>query len=123
MRVWLCKQIWLTGEILQWMMLAIVVLVPKGTNGNFRSIYLLEFIWKFLERVFDAWFPEIILHDYLNGFRVKRGCATGIMEAKRHQKLAFREQIPMCCIFLDLQKTLDAMDRERCLEILEDAGV
>ena len=34
---------------------------------------------------------EIELHDYLHGFRAKRGCVTGIMKATLHQQLAARE--------------------------------
>ena len=63
----------------------------------------------------DARFSEIGLHDYLHGFRAKRGTGTGIMEAKLIQQLAFREQVPLYGIFLDLRKAFDAMDRSRCI--------
>ena len=43
-----------------------------------------------LERVLDARLSEVELHDYLHGFRAKRGCGTGIMDAKLLQQLAFR---------------------------------
>ena len=59
----------------------------------------------------------------MRGSRAKRGCGTGIMEEKLVQQLAYREQAPLFCIFLDLKKAYDAMDRGRCLEILEDCGV
>ena len=45
------------------------------------------------------------------------------MEAKLVQQLAYREQCPLYGIFLDLKMAYDAMDRKRCLEILEGAGV
>ena len=73
------------------MLLAIVVLIPKGMSGNYRGIGLLEVIWKLLERVLDARLLEVELHDYLHGFWAKRGCGTGIIEAKLLQQLAFRE--------------------------------
>ena len=38
----LCENIWLTGEISQRMLLAIVVLVPKGISDDYRGINLLE---------------------------------------------------------------------------------
>ena len=119
----LCQRVWTTGEIPQRMLLAVVVLIPKGTSGDFRGIGLLEVVWKLLERVLDARLKKVELHDYLHGFRAKRGCGTGIMEAKLLQQLAFREQVPLYGIFLDLRKAFDAMDRGRCLAILEDAGV
>ena len=40
-----------------------------------------------------------------------------------HQQLAYLEQVPLYGLFLDLRKAFDAMDRERCLLILEDRGV
>lgn len=87
----LCQHIWRMREIPTRMLLAIAVLIPKGTSGNFRGIGLLEVIWKLLERVLDARFSEIELHNYINGFRGKRGCRTGVMEAKLIQQLAFWE--------------------------------
>ena len=45
------------------------------------------------------------------------------MKVKLLQQLAFREQVPMYGIFLDLRKAFDAMDRGRCLEILEEVGM
>ena len=57
------------------------------------------------------------------GFRAKRGCKTGVVEAKLVQQFAYREQAPLFCVVLDLKKAYDAMDRGRCLEILEDCRV
>ena len=73
----LCKHIWHTGEIPQRMLLAVVVLIPKGTSSEYRGISLLEVIWKLLEQVLDAWLLGIDLHDYLHGFWAKRGCGAG----------------------------------------------
>jgi len=39
------------------------------------------------------------------------------------QQLAFLEQEALHSVFIDLKKAYDAMDRERCLEILEGYGV
>ena len=39
------------------------------------------------------------------------------------QQLVFIEQCPLYGLFLDLRKAYDAMDRGRCLQILEDCGV
>ena len=48
------------------MLLAVVVLIPKGMLGNYRGIGLLEVIWKLLERVLNARLSEVELHDYLH---------------------------------------------------------
>ena len=45
------------------------------------------------------------------------------MEAKLVQQLAYIEQSPLYGRFLDLRKAYDAMDRGRCLQILQDCGV
>ena len=105
------------------MLFTIIILIPKGNSGDFRGIGLLEVLWKIIEKILDARLQLIPLHDCLHGFRKKRGCGTGIMEAKLAQQLAFIEQCPLFGIFIDLRKAYDAMDRERCLEILRDCGV
>ena len=71
----------------------------------------MEVIWKLIERVLDKRLSKIELHDYLHGLGAKRGCGTGNMEAKLAQQLAYREQAPLFCIFLDLKKAYDVMDR------------
>ena len=83
----------------------------------------MEVVWNLIERVVDERLSKIELHNALHWFRAKRGCGTGITEAKLVQQLAYRDQRPLFGIFLDLRKAYDAMDRGRCLDILRDAGV
>ena len=45
------------------------------------------------------------------------------MEAKLDQQLACHEHHPLNAMFIDIQKAFDAMDRRRCLHILEGIGV
>ena len=104
------------------MLLTIVVLIPKG-GSNYRGIGLLEMVWKVLEGVLGGKLKGVAVHNTLHGFIEKRGCGTGIMEAKLLQQLAFIEQCPLYGVFLDLRKAYDAMDRSRCLLILKDCGV
>jgi hypothetical protein len=117
----LVQTVWDTGEVptpLRWV---IVVLLPKG--GDYRVIGLLEPIWKIIERVMKVRLVAIELHESLHGCRNKRGTGTAMIEAKLAQQLAHLEQTLFYGIFLDLKKTFDAMDRERCLEILVGYGV
>ena len=65
----LCDHIWRTSEIPQRMLLAVVVLSPKGTSVDYRGIGVLEIVWKLLERALDARLSEAELHDNLHGFR------------------------------------------------------
>ena len=115
--------IWDTGDIPRQMLLTIVVLIPKGNSGDYRGIGLLEVVWKLIKRVLDERMSAIEVHDSLHGFRAKRGCGTGIMEAKLVQQLTFVEQAPLFGIFIDLRKAYNAMDRERCIDICVEAGV
>ena len=73
----LVQHIWNTGEIPRQMLRTIIVLIPKGTSGDFRGIGLLEVIWKLIERVLDERLSKIELHDHLHGFRAKRGVRDG----------------------------------------------
>ena len=68
----LCQHICRMGEIPQRMLLAIVVLIPKGSSGDFRGIGLLEVVWKLLERVLNLLLSQVPSHDYLHGFRAGR---------------------------------------------------
>ena len=110
----LLQHVWNIGKIPRQILLSVVVLIPKGGN-DYRGMGPLEVAWKVLEGVLDRRMQGILLHDALHGFRQKRGCGTGIMEAKLVQQLAFIEQSPLYGLFLDLRKAYDAMDIGRCL--------
>ncbi len=61
----------------------------------------------------------IKFHDSLHGYRNRRGMGTATMEAKLSQQLAYLEQTQLYRIFIDLCQAFDAMDRERCLDLLQ----
>ena len=71
-----------------------------------RQGYLGRLLWnrivggnrKLIERIIGKRLSKIELHDDLHGFRAKRGCGTGIMEAKYVQQLAYWEQAPHCFV-------------------------
>jgi hypothetical protein len=118
----LVRAIWETGTVPRQMMWVIVVLLPKG-GGDFRGIGLLEPFWKVMEIIMDSRLHVVEFHDCLHGFVKGKGCGTAGIEAKLVQQLAFIEQHPLYVIFIDLKKAYDAMDRERCREILVGYGV
>ena len=62
---------------------------------------------------------SITYHDALHGFRAGRGTGTTTLEANMLQQLAAMREEVLDVIFLDLTKAYDALDRSRCLEILE----
>jgi hypothetical protein len=71
----------------------------------------------------DHRLEAIILRDSLHGCRNRRGTGTAIIEAKLTQQLAHIKQSPFYRAFVDLTKAFDAMDRARCLQLLEEYGV
>jgi hypothetical protein len=99
-----------------------IVLLLKG-GGDYRSIGLLNPIWKVVEKVMVLRFSAIKLHDCLNGGLPGQGTGTAIMEVKLQQQLAWAEQEPLYQIYLDLRKAYDALDQGGCLEILAGYGV
>ena len=118
----LIQGIWEEGDIPERLSHIIVVLIPKG-SGGFRGISLCEPIWKVVEIIVDRRLQVIDFHDALHGSVHRRGTSTAIIEAKLAQQYFHREQTPLYGIFIDLRKTFDALDRDRCLEILEKYGV
>ena len=74
----------------------------------------------------DGRLQGIEFHDCLHSFQSGRGTGTAITEVKLAQQLAYLEQVPLWYgIFIDLWKwkAYDAMDRGRCIEIMEAYGV
>ncbi len=56
-------------------------------------------------------------------FFVERGIGTATLELKLTQQLAYLEQEALFVTILDIKKPYDALDCERCLEILKGYGV
>ena len=84
----------------------------------------MEVVWKVVAGIINRRFTSsITYHDVLHGFRAGRGTGTATLEAKLIQQLAAMREEVLYVIFLDLTKAYDALDRSRCLEILEGYGV
>ena len=100
-----------------------VVLIPKG-KGDCRGIGLVEVMWKVVAVILNRRFTSsITFHDVLHGFRSGCGTGTATLEAKLLQQLATMREEVLYVIFLDLTKAYGALDRSRCLDILEGYGV
>ena len=98
-------------------------MIPKDDKGGYRGIGLMEPIWKIMEGIMNRRLQAIKLHDSLHGSVKDRGTGTATIEAKLVQQLSYIEQQPLFGVFLDLRKAFDAMDRDRCLDILKNYGV
>ena len=100
-----------------------VFLIPKEKK-DYRGIDLVEVMWKVVAAILNRRFTaSITYHDVLHGFRAGRGTGTATLEAKLLQQLAALREEVLYVIFLYLHKAYDALDRPRCLEILEGYGV
>jgi hypothetical protein len=113
----LVQMVWNKGRIPPQLGWIITVLIPKG-GGGYRGIGLLEPIWKVIECVIDHRLKAIVLHDSVHSCHNRRGTGTAVIEAKLTQQLAHIKQCPFYGVFVDLTKAFDAMDRERCLQLI-----
>ena len=84
----------------------------------------MEVMWKVVAAIINRRFTaSITYHEVLHGFRSGRGTGTATLEAKLLQQLAALREEVLYVTFLDLHKAYDALDRSRCLEVLEGYGV
>ena len=84
----------------------------------------MEVIWKLVAAILNRRLTaSITFHNFLHGFRAGYGTDTSTLKAKLLQQLAALRAEVMYVIFLDLHKADDALDRSRCLEILEGCSV
>ena len=100
------------------------VLIPKGCSGDFRGIGLVEVLWKAVTSLMNQGLMAVIkFHDVLHRFWEGRGTGTAALEVNLLQHLTVMREEVLFEVFLDLQKAYGALDRDRCLEILEAFGV
>ena len=111
------------GKLAEVAMWQTVVLIPKGKK-DYWGIGLVEVMWKVVAAFLNCQLTaSITFHDFIHGFREVHGTGTATLEAKLLQQLAALREEVLCAIFLYLHKTYDALDRSRCLDILEGYGV
>ena len=65
---------------------------------------------------------SITYHDSFHGFRSVCGTGTASLEVKLPQKIMSRREEVLYIIFMDLHNVYDALERSRCLDILEVYG-
>ena len=84
----------------------------------------MEVIWKAEAVILNHRFTvAITYHNFLHRFRAGCGTGTTTLELKLLQKVAALREEVLHEIFLDMHKVYDALDRSRCLGILEGYGV
>ena len=81
-------------------------------------------MWKLVTVILNIHLKaSITLYDFLHGFLAGRRTGIATLEVKLLQQLAAMMEEVLYMIFLDLHKAYDALDRSRCLDILEGYGV
>ena len=84
----------------------------------------MEVLWKAISEIINRRISySIQFHDALYGFCAGRGTGTATLEEKLPHQLIFMRETVLHSIFLDLRKAYHALDRDRCLYILEEYGV
>ena len=94
--------------------------LPRFKQKYYRGIGLVEVMWKVVAAILNRrLMASTTLYNFLHVFRAVRGKGTATIEDKLLQKLAALREEVLCEIFMELHKEYDALDRSRCLEILE----
>ena len=100
-----------------------MALIPNG-GGSYCSIVLVEVVCKAVVVILNIRLTDsITFHEVLHGFQECCRIGTATLEAKLLQQLAAMREEALYVIFMDLQKAYGALERERCLEILEGYGM
>ena len=99
------------------------VTTPKG-GGEYRGICLVKVVCKIVTVILNHRFTaSIAFQDALHGLRVGHRTCTASLKAKLLQQLAAMREAVLYTIFLDLNKAYDALDMDRCLDILEEYSI
>ena len=113
------------GLLVEEAMWQAVVLIPKG-KGVYHDIVLVKVMWKVVAAILNFRLTaSITYHKLLHRFWAGRGTGTATATLKTkllHQLAALREEV-LYVIFMGLHKAYDALDRSRCLKILEGYGL
>ena len=79
----------------------------------------MEVVWKVVTVILSHHLTTSIgFHDILHFFQACRDTGTPYFKAKLLQQLTVMREEVLYVIFLDLHKLYDALDRNRCMDIL-----
>ena len=84
----------------------------------------MDVVWKVVVVILNRYITDsITYHEFLHGLQAGCGTGTATLEAKLLQQLvAMREEV-LYILFMNLHKAYDALNRYRCLKILEEYDV
>ena len=96
-----------------------MVLIPKGDVLEFRGVGLVEILWKTTTVIINRKLNLAIrYHDTLHGFWSGRRTGTATPNSKLLQQLTDMREEELCEILLGLNKSYNALERDRCINIL-----
>ena len=94
------------------------LLISKG-DGGFCGIRRVEFIWKVVSGVVNCCIgAPVDFHKKHHKFREIIGTGTHSLESKLLHNLTEMKDYFLYEVLLDIIKSYDALDWERCMEIL-----
>ena len=100
-----------------------VVMIPKG-GGYYCVIGRVEVMWKSVAVIINCRFTASITYrKSLHRFWVGRSMGTATLEFKLLQQVAAVRELVLHVIFLDLNKSYDALYRSRFLDILGEYDI
>ena len=99
-------------------------LIPKGYKGDFWGFGLVEVLCNTITGLLNRRFnSETFFHDVLHGVLVGCGWGTAALDSKLLKHITSMREVVLHNIFLDLHKSYDALDWDRCLEIVVVCGM
>ena len=101
-----------------------VVIIPKGGTVDFRGVVLFKVLWKDVTIPLNRRLMSAIkFHDVLHRFWADCGTGTDTLEDKLIQNITATRESVLFKVLLELQKAYDAVDQDRCLDIIAVYGV
>ena len=102
----------------------VLVMIPKGSTGQFRGVGLGDTVWKVCAHIINSRLTDSIkYHPYIHGFRKDHGCSTAIIEVKLKVDWAVSKGKSVHQVYIDLKKAYDSIYQNRTLELLSKYGV
>ena len=99
-----------------------VVIIPN-VNEDLRGIRFVRVLWKKFTGVINQQIRAAVqFNDVLHGLQTGLGMGTFSLEAKFLQQLTETREEVLYEVSLELRKAYDALERERCLEIMVGYG-
>ena len=90
----------------------VLIAIPKGDNGDFRGIGLVDTLWKVISSIINNRLQHAYpFHGFLHSFRPLIGMETTITEVKLLLDEGLVTERPIFEVFINFQKAFDTVRR------------